>query len=63
MFKMSSRANLAHHFSLSVSNQISIEQEGSLALISSAHGSRTRWWPTASRLPSSLMEFNNGKVW
>jgi hypothetical protein len=37
MFKMTSRANLAQQLTLSVSNQISIEQEGIIALISSAN--------------------------
>jgi hypothetical protein len=37
MFKITNQANLAHHFTLSVSNQISIAQEGILALISSAY--------------------------
>jgi hypothetical protein len=50
MFKMPSRANLAQQLTLSVSNQISIEQEAILALIGSAY-----WL--------ALMEFNNVKVW
>jgi hypothetical protein len=64
MLKMTSRANLAHHFTLSVSNQISIEQEGILALIGSAY--RLAHEMVANRkLDSlfSLMEFNNVKVW
>jgi hypothetical protein len=53
MFKMTSRANLAQQLTLSVSNQISIEQEAILALINSA------FW--LARI--LLMESNNVKVW
>jgi hypothetical protein len=50
MFNVTSLSNLAQQLTLSVSNQISIEQEAILALISRAY-----WL--------ALMEFNKVKAW